>query len=97
MDTVLVVLLVGVLLYMALYHSRGLRKNMPSFMKKETLKHSSFPRTYRRKGLTADYHNTFPLFFGGERDSHGCIRPAGYSWNERLGKCTQPWQNHRLN
>lgn len=97
MDTVLVVALVGLLMYMAFYHSKGLRKYLPSFLVSHRHGHSSYPRKYRRKGLRADYHDTTPLFFGGDRDTHGCIRSAGYSWNEELGACAQPWQNHRIN
>lgn len=96
MDTLLVVALVGLLVYMAFYHSKGLRKYLPSFLVSQSYGHYSYPRKYRRKGLRADYHDTTPLFFGGDRDTHGCIRSAGYSWNEELGACTQPWQNHRL-
>ena len=97
MDTVLVVALVGILIYMAFYHSKGLRKYLPSFlMVRDERRHSTYPRRHRRRGLRADYHDTTPMFFGGDRDTHGCIRSAGYSWNEELGACTQPWQNHRI-
>ena len=24
---------------------------------------------------------------GGERDEHGCLGPAGYTWNEEIGAC----------
>ena len=29
---------------------------------------------------------------GGQRDDHGCLGPAGYSWNEDLGACTRSWE-----
>ncbi len=29
---------------------------------------------------------------GGERDSHGCLTPAGYSWNESLQVCLREWE-----
>lgn len=29
---------------------------------------------------------------GGDRDEHGCIPSAGYSWDADLGKCARPWE-----
>ncbi|WP_096086770.1 hypothetical protein [Agaribacterium haliotis] len=29
---------------------------------------------------------------GGDRDEHGCIGSAGFSWCERTGKCERPWE-----
>jgi hypothetical protein len=29
---------------------------------------------------------------GGERDEHGCLGPAGYSYNETLGACVREWE-----
>lgn len=29
---------------------------------------------------------------GNDRDTHGCIGSAGYSWNETEQKCARPWQ-----
>jgi len=29
---------------------------------------------------------------GGERDEHGCLIPAGYSWNKTLGVCLREWE-----
>jgi hypothetical protein len=29
---------------------------------------------------------------GADRDEHGCIRSAGYSWCEREARCLRPWQ-----
>jgi heat shock protein HslJ len=29
---------------------------------------------------------------GGDRDEHGCIGSAGYSWCEAKGKCLRPWE-----
>ncbi len=28
---------------------------------------------------------------GGDRDSHGCIPSAGYTWCAPLNKCVRPW------
>jgi hypothetical protein len=29
---------------------------------------------------------------GGERDEHGCLVAAGYSWNEEIQACTRDWE-----
>ncbi len=29
---------------------------------------------------------------GGQRDDHGCLGPAGYSWNEEIGACARQWE-----
>lgn len=29
---------------------------------------------------------------GSDRDEHGCIGSAGYSWCARTGKCERPWE-----
>lgn len=29
---------------------------------------------------------------GGERDEHGCLGPAGYSWDEEIGACIRVWE-----
>ncbi|MCX6810014.1 MAG: hypothetical protein NTZ65_04715 [Candidatus Berkelbacteria bacterium] len=29
---------------------------------------------------------------GGDRDSHGCIGSAGYSWCEQKSKCLRTWE-----
>lgn len=29
---------------------------------------------------------------GGDRDEHGCIPSAGYSWCEAKQKCLRPWE-----
>ena len=29
---------------------------------------------------------------GGDRDAHGCLPAAGYSWCERLKACVRPWE-----
>lgn len=29
---------------------------------------------------------------GSDRDAHGCIASAGYSWCERTEQCEQPWE-----
>jgi hypothetical protein len=32
------------------------------------------------------------VLLGGDRDEHGCIGSAGYSWSESAGKCIRPWE-----
>jgi hypothetical protein len=29
---------------------------------------------------------------GGQRDEHGCLGPAGYSWDVSVGACTRSWE-----
>jgi hypothetical protein len=29
---------------------------------------------------------------GGQRDEHGCLGPAGYSWDADIGACTRSWE-----
>jgi heat shock protein HslJ len=29
---------------------------------------------------------------GGDKDAHGCILGAGYSWDATLNKCVRPWE-----
>lgn len=29
---------------------------------------------------------------GGQRDEHGCLTGAGYSWNESIGACLREWE-----
>ena len=29
---------------------------------------------------------------GSDRDAHGCIGSAGYSWCESTGRCERPWE-----
>ena len=29
---------------------------------------------------------------GGQRDEHGCLGPAGYTWDEDIGACVREWE-----
>jgi hypothetical protein len=29
---------------------------------------------------------------GGQRDAHGCLGPAGYSYDEEIGACARGWE-----
>ncbi len=35
---------------------------------------------------------TRPAIVGAERDAHGCIGSAGYSWCAREKACVRPWE-----
>lgn len=35
---------------------------------------------------------TAPPMVGGDRDAHGCIASAGYSWCATTGQCERPWE-----
>lgn len=36
--------------------------------------------------------STKPIIIGGDKDEHGCIGSAGYSWCEVKKKCLRPWE-----
>jgi hypothetical protein len=60
----------------------------------------SYPRQCRTPGPPGqtfvevidedDGNGTGPI--GGQRDEHGCLGPAGYTWNETIGACVRPWE-----
>lgn len=33
-----------------------------------------------------------PNLIGGDKDVHGCLIAAGYSWCQTLNKCLRPWE-----
>lgn len=33
-----------------------------------------------------------PRPIGGDRDAHGCLAPAGYTWCARERTCVRPWE-----
>jgi hypothetical protein len=33
-----------------------------------------------------------PQVIGGQRDEHGCLGPAGYSWSDEAGACIRVWE-----
>ncbi|MBD3244399.1 MAG: hypothetical protein GF335_00190 [Candidatus Moranbacteria bacterium] len=33
-----------------------------------------------------------PKRIGGQRDQHGCLTPAGYTWCEKKQKCLRTWE-----
>ncbi len=33
-----------------------------------------------------------PRPIGGDRDAHGCLAPAGYTWCARERACVRPWE-----
>lgn len=34
-----------------------------------------------------------PVVVGRDKDKHGCIGSAGYSWNSQVRKCLRPWES----
>jgi hypothetical protein len=40
----------------------------------------------------SDQTETSPTIVGGDRDEHGCIGSAGYTWCEIRGKCLRTWE-----
>lgn len=40
--------------------------------------------------LYPDYALNQPI--GGQRDEHGCLGPAGYTWNQTVGACVRNWE-----
>jgi hypothetical protein len=47
----------------------------------------SYPRQCSANGRTFT-----EMLIGGERDEHGCLGPAGYSWNKTVGACIREWE-----
>lgn len=38
-------------------------------------------------------HRTIqPTLVGSDRDSHGCIASAGYTWCKKTNQCERPWE-----
>lgn len=38
-------------------------------------------------------NDSIKTIVGNDRDSHGCIGSAGYTWSEVLNECIRPWEN----
>ncbi len=52
----------------------------------------SYPRQCKSSdGRTFIKELDEPLI-GGQKDEHGCLGPAGYSWAEDVGACTRSWE-----
>jgi len=47
-------------------------------------------------GLAACSSTSKPRLVGADRDAHGCIGSAGYSWSEELGQCIRPWEHKNV-
>lgn len=41
--------------------------------------------------VNASAESAPPQLIGGQTDEHGCLGPAGFSWNETMQKCVRPW------
>jgi hypothetical protein len=42
--------------------------------------------------ISTENNQTGPI--GGQKDEHGCLTPAGYSWCEAKQKCLRPWEEN---
>ena len=93
MDTILVFFLVLIVFAYLLRAQDAPIQILPQVYVKEGRGHRSYPRHHRRRGYRADHHD-LPLVIGGEKDRHGCLRSAGYSWDVEQQKCTRPWISH---
>ncbi len=47
------------------------------------------------EGYPTPIWDPLPPVIGDDRDNHGCIVSAGYSWSESYGKCIRPWEIKR--
>lgn len=57
----------------------------------------SYPRQCRADGKTFVEVLEEPVqgpdqLIGGQRDEHGCLGPAGYSWDAEIGACIRTWE-----
>jgi len=54
----------------------------------------SYPRQCRADGqlFVEDIDEPIEPLIGGQRDEHGCLGPAGYSWSEEIEACTRNWE-----
>ena len=46
----------------------------------------------QKTGTTEKTNNGEPTV-GGDKDEHGCIASAGYTWSELKGECLRIWEN----
>lgn len=51
----------------------------------------SFPSFFFMSGSGGSVSGGNELI-GGQRDEHGCLGPAGYSWDEELNVCLRSWE-----
>lgn len=43
-------------------------------------------------GITGCSHSTLGRLVGGDRDDHGCLTAAGYTWSDALHDCVRVWE-----
>ena len=43
---------------------------------------------------TLPENNNEPGIVGGDKDAHGCLGSAGYSWCEAKSSCIRPWEEY---
>ncbi len=47
---------------------------------------------FSMKGKQAEDLSQSKDLIGGDRDEHGCLIAAGYSWDEERKECVRPWE-----
>lgn len=50
----------------------------------------------RAAGATIVTNGECVPLVGGDRDAHGCIGSAGYSWDASVGQCVRPWEQKKM-
>lgn len=56
------------------------------------LNNNDYLSTYNQMIVTFKFNGQATPMVGNDRDSHGCIGSAGYSWCEAKQKCLRPWE-----
>lgn len=54
----------------------------------------SYPRQCNADGQTFTEEIKEDMIVGGDKDEHGCIGSAGYSWCEEKQKCLRVWEEN---
>ena len=89
----LYIIIILVVALIALYYYIGQVKKIDNFEKCAAAGNpimESYPRQCMYEGET--FVEEIEASIGGERDEHGCLGPAGYSYNETLGGCVREWE-----
>jgi len=63
--------------------------NMNSINSYEDSDETDSPEDEEKEEDEGDEHI---VLVGGERDEHGCLGPAGYTWSEEIGACARKWE-----
>ena len=69
------------------------------FIAGTTLSHSTFADAEvqtEANVVTTSAPTTTPQIVGGDKDSHGCIGSAGYTWSAPMKKCIRTWEYYSI-